>query len=626
MRVVYLRRRTFLKVAFIASCILLFTYIIHMFAHSGGKKKETGFLPIDKFDHHMEAGHGHPKGQDLVVPLPPGAGENQNGDNNAALDDLPQKPKAPYAVFKKGVLGNYEPIEPPMTYKPGELGKPVHTSMEEKSKADETVREFGFNMVISDKIPMNRSVPDTRMDECKYWHYPEHLPTASVILVFYNEGWSTLLRTVHSVINTSPPQLLHEVVLIDDGSDKDFLKAPLEDYIKQWNGKVKIFRNEERIGLIQARNHGAKFSTGDVVIFLDAHCECNRNWLVPLLARINHDRKILAVPIVDGINWDNLGYNSVYDSRHHRGIFEWGFLYKESAVPEKELATREHPSEPYKSPTHAGGLFAMDRKYFWEMGGYDPGLMIWGGENYELAFKVWMCGGSSEWVPCSRVGHIYRGPRVYGGEVKNANPRLPFTLVNYMRVVEVWMDDEHKEYYYTREPVGRGAPIGDISKQLQFKKDHNCKSFKWFMENVAYDVYEKFPKLPPNKAWGEVKEKEGEERCWDTLGQSVGGGAIGVYSCHGLAGSQLFRINTKGQIGVGERCLEAPNGDTLHIAYCEIEPTGPWGFDDVSGLIKHTSMDKCVEAGSDKKLHLVACDPDSSQQKWEVNEVHPWKN
>ena len=77
-------------------------------------------------------------------------------------------------------------------------------------------------------------------------------------------------------------------------------------------------------------------------------------------------------------------------------------------------------------------------------------------------------------------------------------------LQNYMRVVEVWMDEEHKEYYYTREPMGRGADIGNISRQLQFKKDHHCKSFKWFMENVAYEVYDKFPTLPANKAWGEV--------------------------------------------------------------------------------------------------------------------------
>ena len=43
---------------------------------------------------------------------------------------------------------------------------------------------------------------------------------ASVILVFHNEGWSTLVRTVHSIINTSPPHLLHEVVMVDDDSDK----------------------------------------------------------------------------------------------------------------------------------------------------------------------------------------------------------------------------------------------------------------------------------------------------------------------------------------------------------------------------------------------------------------------
>ena len=56
----------------------------------------------------------------------------------------------------------------------------------------------------------------------------------------------------------------------------------------------------------------------------------------------------MAVPIVDGIDWNNFEYRPVYSSVHHRGIFEWGFLYKESQVPQQELDTRQHNSEPYR--------------------------------------------------------------------------------------------------------------------------------------------------------------------------------------------------------------------------------------------------------------------------------------
>lgn len=42
----------------------------------------------------------------------------------------------------------------------------------------------------------------------------------------------------------------------------------------------------------------------------------------------------------------------------------------------------------FRTPTMIGGLFAVNRRYFLDIGGYDPGMEIWGGENLELSFRV----------------------------------------------------------------------------------------------------------------------------------------------------------------------------------------------------------------------------------------------
>ncbi|CAF1122170.1 unnamed protein product [Adineta ricciae] len=496
---------------------------------------------------------------------------------------------------------------------PGENGAGVSLTANESKDLQQVLAKEFFNLRASDKISLWRSIPDTRDSECRSVQYPKDLPSASVVIVFKNERWSPVLRTVYSVLNRSPKELLKEVILVDDQSDIEEMGAPLDEYCEEHFGDlVRILRAPTRLGLIKAKNYGAKNATGDVVVFLDAHCEANAGWLEPLLARIKEKRSAILCPSIDMISersmqYSGTGFGSV-------GGFWWSLHFNWKPIPKRTLEAQKSRIDPYPSPTMAGGLLASDREYFFEIGGYDEEMEVWGGENLELSFRVWMCGGSLEFVPCSRVGHIFRPGHPYNmtglkgkGDVHGRNS---------MRLAEVWMDDYKRLYYmHRRELIGKD--FGDVEDRRAIRKRLSCHSFKWYLDNV---FPEKFILDENVLAYGEVRNPY-TRLCLDTLGKDEKGSIpLAVYSCqNGASANQYLSLTKNHQLRREDTCSVTLDSSSIVLSGCDFGNQEQTWTHEKNGTLVHHPSKLCLDVeglSNNDQVKLKPCEADKQSQKW----------
>ncbi|XP_046405769.1 polypeptide N-acetylgalactosaminyltransferase 5 isoform X1 [Ischnura elegans] len=502
--------------------------------------------------------------------------------------------------------------------RPGELGQAVRISADREGLMKEKFKLNQFNLLASDAISLNRSLADIRLPGCKAKKYPPLLPTASIVIVFHNEAWSTLLRTVWSAINRSPKGLIAEIILVDDSSEREHLGRQLEEYVATLPVKTKVLRTEKRSGLIRARLLGAKHVTGKVITFLDAHCECTEGWLEPLLARIAMDRRTVVCPIIDVISDDTFEYIAASDMTW--GGFNWKLNFRWYRVPQREMDRRGGDrTAPLRTPTMAGGLFAIDRDYFYELGAYDEGMDIWGGENLEMSFRVWQCGGVLEIIPCSHVGHVFRdkSPYTFPGGVSR------IVLHNAARVAEVWMD-EWRDFYYAMNPGARNVDVGDVSERKDLRKKLKCKSFRWYLQNVYPES-----QMPLDYYYlGEVRNAE-TQNCLDTLGRKSGE-TLGMSYCHGLGGNQVFAYTKRQQIMSDDNCLDAANRDgPVKLVRCHgMGGNQAWVYDMQEGTIKHINTGQCLQKPDTRDVSqplLRTCDPGALGQQWVMKSKFKWQ-
>uniref|UniRef100_A0AAY4ADE9 Polypeptide N-acetylgalactosaminyltransferase n=1 Tax=Denticeps clupeoides TaxID=299321 RepID=A0AAY4ADE9_9TELE len=354
----------------------------------------------------------------------------------------------------------------------GSFDEKAYLSGKQLKPGDDPYRDHAFNLQESDRLGSERAIRDTRHYRCASISFDHDLPPTSIIITFHNEARSTLLRTIKSVLMRSPPSLIQEIILVDD-----FSSDPEDCQLLTQIPKVRCLRNGRREGLIRSRVRGANAASASILTFLDSHCEVNADWLQPMIQRVKEDHTRVVSPIIDVISLDNFAYLAA--SADLRGGFDWSLHFKWEQIPIEQKMARNDPTQPIRTPVIAGGIFVMDKNWFNHLGQYDTHMDIWGGENFELSFRVWMCGGSLEILPCSRVGHVFRKRHPYDFPEGNA---LTY-IKNTRRAAEVWMD-EYKQYYYAARPSAQGKAFGSIADRLALRRKLNCNSFRWYLENV----------------------------------------------------------------------------------------------------------------------------------------------
>ena len=250
--------------------------------------------------------------------------------------------------------------------------------------------------------------------------------------------------------------------------------------------------------------------------------------------------------------------------------------------------------------------------------------------------RVWQCGGSIETIPCSRVGHIFRNfhPYTFPGDKDTHG-------INTARTVEVWMD-EYKELFYLHRPDLKAYSLGDLNNRLNFRKQSQCKSFTWYLENIYPQKY--IPNDPTHVlAYGKLTNEGAEQQCVDTLQQDDKDNFyLGVYPCHMnvITTSQFFSYSKKLELRHEDNCAEVGQisddenegliegfYSPIKMAPCdENEPGQKWKLSR-KGRMMHLETKKCldvVSSGSEEgglELNLVAVDcKRASSQLWSFDQ------
>lgn len=229
---------------------------------------------------------------------------------------------------------------------------------------------------------------------------------ACVIISSKNEG-DMLRKTIDSIQGVKC-NIPYEIIVIDDGSNDESC-----NYLKIISD-IKLIRTEG-IGIAPARNLGAANAAGDMLVFLDAHCTVEHNWLDCLAHTLAQEGADAVCPSISDMNQGEEFQEKLDVMRTARSAPRYGSAPVCGRTMVAPWASRWIPPQEtsVEVAVVCGGCFAVKKLAFESVGGYEPEFKSYGFDEEEISIKLWTAGYVLMATPHTCVFHYYRNTAPY---------------------------------------------------------------------------------------------------------------------------------------------------------------------------------------------------------------------
>lgn len=275
----------------------------------------------------------------------------------------------------------------------------------------------------------------------------------SVVIPYYNK-WARTRYLLQSLNRQKMGRDFFEVILVDNGSEEP-LKTLLDGFAVNFSFEVVTTENRGRAA---ARNIGADRAKGEIILFVDddiilppdflqSHYEIHQNRLDEVYVHGGIYDLVELTPYADPETGEYFPFlsrntlaplNSAILLSFEKVFEDWDDFSKKRRISRLEKLIFQVLSRQELSFLHwigcVGGNLSLKRKAFEDSGGFDGNFKVWGGEDFELGYRLLQKGLAAVYnrdcfvyhITHAHTGHLEERRQSYGYFMeKHKDPCIP---------------------------------------------------------------------------------------------------------------------------------------------------------------------------------------------------------